>query len=249
MQGGINSFNLVCIVVGLLYVFCMVIYPFTGGDWWYVQSVWSEWQSLNTGVLAFAASIIALNAVRYSEEKRRQSRFVAARAFLPQALSELTKYFEQSSLLFIEAWERSKDTNDRCKTSLKYQLPDLPVHYKQVFKDCIVDAPSDVAEYLAYLLARLQVHHSRMESVYEEFSEDNCMAQCEMNFIAYLFSLAELQALTNRLFSFSRGRFEFDNSPLKYKSFDECYCGWNIDDDLLRELGEFTTRNYNNLRN
>lgn len=55
--------------MGIPYVLSMLVYPSIVGDWNHVHSVWYTWQSLNTGVLAFVASILALNAVRYSEEK------------------------------------------------------------------------------------------------------------------------------------------------------------------------------------
>ncbi|WP_256092693.1 hypothetical protein [Vibrio parahaemolyticus] len=61
--------NWLCLFVGIPYLVSMVIYPSTQGGWEHVHAVWYTWQSLNTGILAFIASIFALNAVRYTEEK------------------------------------------------------------------------------------------------------------------------------------------------------------------------------------
>lgn len=91
--------NKLVLIILIAYSFSMLIYPwFKGGfSWNYVHSVWYTWQSLNVGVLAFSSSIIAFNISRYNSEKQRQRDFIAERALLPQALSDLCKYLEQSS--------------------------------------------------------------------------------------------------------------------------------------------------------
>ncbi|OBU44647.1 hypothetical protein AYY27_15720 [Photobacterium damselae] len=223
----------------------MVIYPLTQGDWEHVHAVWYTWQSLNTGILAFIASIFALNAVRYTEEKRRQRNFIAARAFLPQALSELSTYFEESSKFVNEAWERAKDKSDHCKTPLKEKdCPKLPDGYQQVFKDCISEASPEVAEHLAYILVRLQIHHSRMKSLVKSFSADSHTIQAPSNLMAQVFALAELQGLVNQLFKFSRGTAPFDNKPLSVDNFYSCYDNWGVDIDENDNLKDFTERNH-----
>ncbi|WP_284660555.1 hypothetical protein [Photobacterium damselae] len=237
--------NWLCFFVGIPYLVSMVIYPLTQGDWEHVHAVWYTWQSLNTGILAFIASIFALNAVRYTEEKRRQRNFIAARAFLPQALSELSTYFEESSKFVNEAWERAKDKSDHCKTPLKEKdCPELPVGYQQVFKDCISEASPEVAEHLAYILVRLQIHHSRMKSLVKSFSADSHTIQAPSNLIAQVFALAELQGLVNQLFKFSRGTAPFDNKPLSVDNFYSCYDNWGVDIDENDDLKDFTERNH-----
>ncbi|HFD4029401.1 TPA: hypothetical protein ACF3XQ_004573 [Vibrio parahaemolyticus] len=236
--------NWLCFFVGIPYLVSMVIYPSTQGNWEHVHAVWYTWQSFNTGILAFVASIFALNAVRYTEEKRRQRNFIAARAFLPQALSELSAYFEQSSKLVNEAWERAKDQSDHCKTPLKMDCPKLPVGYQQVFKDCISEASPEVAEHLAYILVRLQIHHSRMESLVKGFSADSNTIQVPLSLMTQVFALAELQGLVNQPFKFSRGTAPFDNKPLSVDSFYSCYCIWGVEIDENDELKGFTERNH-----
>ena len=78
-----------------IYLYSMVIFPLFEGNfsWKYLQSVWHSWQGLNVGILAFVSSVIALNISRYNANKQRERNFIAARAFLPEAFSELTKYF------------------------------------------------------------------------------------------------------------------------------------------------------------
>jgi hypothetical protein len=240
----IVKINWLCVVIGIPYLISMLIYPSTQGDWEHIHTVWYTWQSFNTGVLALAASIFALNSVRYTEEKKRQRNFIAARAFLPQALSELSSYFESSSRLVIEAWERAKDGGDPCKTPLRAECPKLPAGYQQVFKDCISEAPPEVAEHFAYVLVRLQIHHSRMESLVRDFVEDSNAVHIPLSLMTYVFALAELQGLVNQLFKFSRGMGSFDNKPLSEGSFNSCYRNWDVEIDENDGLKGFTQRNH-----
>ena len=236
--------NWLCIVMGIPYVLSMLVYPLVVGDWNYVHSVWYTWQSLNTGVLAFVASILALNAVRYSEEKKRQRNFVASKAFLPQALSELNSYCNACAPLVIEAWKRAIDRNDRCKTPLTNRLPDLPNGYQQVFKECISEASPEVAERLAYILVRLQIHHSRTESLIEDFSPESTALLVPRSLMTQVFALAELQSLISQLFDYARGTKDFDNSSLSVDSFFSFYRLWKIDIEDHDDLEGFTERNH-----
>ncbi|QJY39865.1 hypothetical protein IXK98_02360 [Vibrio europaeus] len=220
----------------------MLIFPFIVGDWAHVHSVWYTWQSLNTGVLAFVASILALNAVRYSEEKKRQRNFVASKAFLPQALSELTSYCNACAPLVIEAWQRTIDRTDHCDTPLNNKLPDLPSSYQQVFKECISEASPEVAKHLAYILVRLQIHHSRAESLVKDFSPESEISFVPESLMTQVFSLAELQSLLSQLFEYARGIKEFDHRPLSAESFFSFYRHWDVEDN--EDLIGFTERNH-----
>lgn len=53
----------------LVYFLFMCIKPWFYGDWGYVQGVWHDWQSLNTGMLAFISSITAFNISKYGAEQ------------------------------------------------------------------------------------------------------------------------------------------------------------------------------------
>ncbi|BAJ03770.1 hypothetical protein [Shewanella violacea] len=240
----VKLINILCLALGGPYFISMLVYPFYIGDWAHVHAVWETWQSLNTGALAFVASVVALNAVKYSEEKKRQRNFIAARAFLPQALSELCGYFEESSKVLIEAWERAKDRNDRCKTPLNAMLPSVPEVHIQVFKECIAEAEPKVGDHLAYILVRLQIHQSRLKSLHSDFSEDSYMIQIPQNIMSYIFALAELQGLVNQLFPYSRGVETFSRSNLKAEVYFSAYRSWDIYIEDQDDLRGFTERNH-----
>ncbi|OOF32803.1 hypothetical protein [Salinivibrio costicola] len=160
-----------------LYFFSMVIYPWFsgGGGWSNVQKVWMDWQALNVGILAFISSLVAFNISNHHANQQREREFLAARSFLPEALSELTSYFKQSANLLTEAWTRAKDDSDRCKTPLEAPVPKLPENYKEIFSRCIALAEPEVAGYLSYVLMRLQVHHARVVDLNESFQPESNM--------------------------------------------------------------------------
>ncbi len=187
----------------------MFIFPWEDGkgDWHYVQIVWYDWQALNVGMLAFISSLIAFYISKYNAEKQRERNFAAAKAFLPESLSELTTYFRDSAKLLQEAWRHS--SNNR-KIPLETRVPKLPARYKEIFSRCIEFAEADVGDYLAYIIMRLQIHHSRIVSLTEEFTSERSVI-IPQNIVSYIYCLGELQGLINQFFEFARGLEKFDN--------------------------------------
>lgn len=223
-----------------IYLFSMTIIPFLVGGWEYLLSVWYRWQALNVGILAFISSVIALNISRLNADEARHRKFIAAKSFLPEALSELTTYFRCSACLFIEAWPRVNDNTDNCQTPLQVKAPNLPSGYKKVFSHCIEFADSDIGNYLAYILMRLQIHHSRLIELENSFKENSKRVLVSRNIVNYLFNLAELQALVNKIFEFSRSNGPFDDSRLTWDDFKTAYCNLKIDFEIYDDLESFT---------
>lgn len=221
----------------------MVIFPWVKvwGDWEHVQKVWDRWQTLNAGILAFIASVIALNISKYHENKQRERRFIAARAFLPHALSELFAYYKQSAKLFVEAW---KKINSKALTpfTLETALPELPQSYKETFSRCIEQAQPEVGDYMAAILVALQLHNSRMESLYEELTQPSSMVVSTNNVKSYLYSLAKVHVLSARLFPFARGEMEFDNTDPAWSEYQNTYQNLDVWLDEIDDLAGFTQR-------
>ncbi len=222
----------------------MPIYPWISGEgvWAHVHKVWADWQSLNVGVLAFLSSVIAFNISRFNANKQREREFIAARAFLPEALSELIQYFKQSALVLIEAWEWAETPEGRSGTPLAAVFPELPEGYKETFSRCIEAAEADVGDYLAYILMRLQVHHARLGTLRDSSEPGSRTILVRENIKSYLYRLGELQALINKLFGFARGLEPFDGSDLVWEDFRNAYANLDVWTSDIGDLVGFTER-------
>jgi hypothetical protein len=226
----------------LPYVYFMFINPLFHGGWNGAIKVWGSWQSLNAGFLAFASSIIAFSIARYNAKKQREREFVAAKAFLSEALSELSAYFKQSATLYTEAYRRASNKKDSCKTPLKSTLPILPKDYRAVFRSCIHTATPDVGEHLARILSLLQVHIARLTSEHDEFNPESHMAKIPYSIMTNIYCLGELQALVNKTFLFARCEEDLDCSPLKHDELVTAFSNIRIETDEIEDLLKFTTR-------
>lgn len=229
--------------LALLYLISMFAIPWTKGGWNYTQEVWRSWQSLNTGVLAFLASVAALNIARLSEVRQRQRDFVAAKAFLPEALSELVGYFGSSASLLTEAWLRISNEGVAGRNRrLNSGVPVPPAGYKDVFRRAIQHADPRVGEYLARILMLLQIHCARIANLSEAFREGSREIVIAENLKVYLYRLAELQALVGKVFDYARGLDEFDNSPLGEADFKNAFGNLSVDLEDIDDLWGFTKR-------
>lgn len=193
-----------------IYIYSMFIYPFYANDldWKEVQKVWHSWQSLNVGVLAFSSSLIALNISRYNSYKLRNRQFIAAKAFLPGSLSELSTYCKPCSALVTEAWGNLSEPQGY-KVALDSPMPELPSEYKEVFSKCIELADPEIGDYLALILRKLQIQNSRLVSFHEKFSPDSSHVVGKSDVIGQAYDVAELQYIINKVFTFSRNSEKF----------------------------------------
>lgn len=220
----VNLLNFVGVPAAAIYACCMLVWPWipSGGNWNYVQNVWDRWQSLNVGMLAFVSSITAFNISRYNAEKQRQRDFLASKAFLPAALSELVSYFNASAEVFKLGWESERGSSPH------FDVPELPREYKTVFGECIRHAEPQVGDYLSRILVWLQIHDVRMRSYVEQHGNEGYFNPDRYNLITYFYRLGELQALINKLFEFARNMGEFDDSPLNWEDFRNAYGNLDI---------------------
>jgi hypothetical protein len=239
----IKILNFIGIPATLFYAFSMLVYPWIDNrwNWGQVQNVWDRWQSLNVGVLAFIASITAFNISRFKAKKQRERDFLATKAFLPSALSELVGYFKASAAIFIKGWDVRRGQR------LEVTTPRLPEGYKEVFQECIRYAEPDVGDYLSKILVRLQIHNSRLEGFVTAINDVSDISPNRHNLISYLYRLGELQALVGKLFPFARNEEDFDSNPLSWEDFRNAYGGlevwiedFRIDDTM--NLEDFTKR-------
>jgi len=218
----------------IIYIYSMLIYPFLNGDWDYVQSVWHRWQSLNVGVLAFASSLIAFNISRYNSERQRERELIAAKAFLPEALSDLANYLKACATLLNESWGILKNTDHGAPKDLEAIMPSLNDSVKNVFADCIRHGSSSVADHLACILMNLQVNDSRLTSL----SDDNLRYTVRHNIKTYMICLAKIQFLVNATFDFARGDTNFKSPVLSIEKMHTAFSNLEIQTEYIDQLNE-----------
>lgn len=225
----------------LLFLICMVAAPWISSDldWDYVQAVWDRWQTFNAAMLAFLSSWIAFNIAKFNAKKQREREFVAARAFLPQALSELSQYFSACAKFLMAALDQCNEGTDQL--SVQTSTPTPPEIYRSIFSDCIRLAEPDVAEQLAAILRDLQIHLSRMKELGKQ-DQNSTLIIGSMNITSYMYSLGKLQVMVNCLFDFARGTTDFTVTKRVWEDFRNAYgiFDWHIED--IEGLEAFTKR-------
>lgn len=196
-------FHRASIMALVIYLFSMFLYPLlsSGFSWRHLHDVLGYWQPLNVGILAFVASIIALNISRYVEEKRVSNEFRAARSLLPITLSVLSDYLRESSTVLTKCldYDRSVEQVD------PPVLPFLPEGLHHVFDKLISRSSDDIGKYLSRYLIKLQIHNSRLKSVHDFMSGGSNILPRNIR-LSYLYGLCEIQAMTGKLFSYARSQ-------------------------------------------
>jgi hypothetical protein len=201
-----------------------------------------EWQSLNVGILAFSASFVAFNISRFHEAQRRKRELVAAKAFLPNSLSGISGYLADCANVLKIA--RSKVNNKDVYAISRPQVSDpiLPSDYKEVFEKCIVLADAELGEYLAYVLMRMQIIHSRTEGMVRSLRGSGGTLILSSNISNNAVILGEIQSLVNNLFPYARGLEDFHRKNLDLEAFTTAYANLGFLPDELQEIVAETKR-------
>lgn len=236
----LNAVGWTLVVAYLLSMFAVPFFQ-SGSDWRALQDVWHSWQGLNVGMLAFTASIIAFNIAGYKAAEERRRNFAAAQAFLPQEFSELTGYCQESMAILAEVWINVCAAEED-KEPVRKPMPKLPESYKEVFRDCIKFAKPNVGNFLAEILMKLQIHHSRLQSLLKNLQPDSDAVGLDRNVVSSLFGVSEIQALINTNFNYARGRNDFDESSPKLENYYTALNIGGIEVDDYEGLGELIER-------
>ncbi|WP_018150739.1 hypothetical protein [Leeia oryzae] len=234
--------NCVCGIVAVVYLYSMLIYPFLNGGWKNTHAVWLAWQSLNVGVLAFSASVIAFNISKYRTDQQRKCEFIAARSFLPHALSELTDYLNNCSTLLRQAYTFAQHHQWPAGSQPPIHSLQLPSDYAKIFEKCISLSDSPIAERLSHILMKLQINQARLSELAMNFAVAGYIAPSRANLVAYIFRVGELQCLINAIFPYSRGEEDLANKPLDWKAFKDAYGTLDFWIDEYEDLQGFTMR-------
>lgn len=189
-------------VLILLWVIAMIVYPIlsTYFDWLEIQNIWDRWQTLNSGMIALVAAMIAIYAAQYTENARRQRELIAARALLPLALSELHNYCSAIAAFITLGYQewRADPVIDKLPTDNK--VPDKPSSWVfEAFKNCMVHTNENEAKFMASILSDVQIIDARTHSLKEG---ENLII--DSTFSGLGDDLCEIHAKLGRMFEYSR---------------------------------------------
>tara|TARA_R110002012_G_scaffold316411_1_gene531322 strand:- start:169 stop:1056 length:888 start_codon:yes stop_codon:yes gene_type:complete len=213
-----------------VYIYGMFIGPLiVRCDWAYIQSVWDRWQSFNVGVLALISSVLVFKATKYHSEQTRERQFKAARAMLPDALSELTAYLKSAARSLDELWDDYEQASLPSDSDFEIPYPLLPVKARETIKECISNANEDVGDYLARILSNLQVFDARLSGMCEECKGQYRVSPSANNVNAAMILAAKIHALIGNIFEFSRGRKEFSTIELELHHYMTAYALLNLE--------------------
>ena len=234
--------NYLCAVAVAFYLFGMLVYPFLNGGWENTHAVWLEWQSLNVGVLAFAASVIAFNISKYQTDQQRKRELIAARSFLPHALSDLTTYLKACSRILKQGYQFAEHNEWPDNAQPDIHSPALPNGYAQIIEKCISLSDPPLANRLSHILMKLQINQARLGELAAELGGQEKISISRANIVTYIFRVGELQCLLNALFPYSRGEQELANIPLDWEAFSNAYGMLDIWADDYEDLHGLTMR-------
>lgn len=233
----------------LAYFLCMFIYPWFSGSWGHVHSVWNNWQSLNTGVLAFISALLLFRMTKHHEREEKIRKRVAYRAHLPAALSELTYYCEESAKMINEASgfitykpNARNEVQKVNKQPLESQIPDLSKDYIETFTRCMEFDDESVRNYLGFILKKLQIQSSRLKLLHKNCSAGSERIILAINLESDAYDLGELQYLISYMYEYARGEQATFTIPIAHrKDLADVYHNLDIDYELkLKTLIEYT---------
>lgn len=223
-------------------------------NWWkYVDSVWDKWQTINAGIFAIIASWIGLNISKAREDRQRIRDFVASKAFLPEACSELTAYFRECAKSLNDMWNIKMSKNNDGYTNQdvltnkikELNIPDLPEKYKNIFAECIKKSEPKIGNYLANILLFLQIHDARLRSSVDK-SKD--IPLTHSNIVTYIFELGKLQVLIDHIFYYVRDPSKeiiLDPKQIEWKDFNQAYFNLAIEpEDITLNQREIDLKKY-----
>lgn len=209
-----------------LYIVCMFVYPWWDGAWsWeYVQRVWDRWQTLNAGLLAFLASIVALRVTRSADLRAEDRNRRASTAMLPAAFSELQEYLRSCGSVYAAAWHGARPMQD--------SMPPSPKQSKEIFRDCIQFAESKVGNYLANILVELQVHEARFAGL---LGRNAGAVMSHLTLMPYIAAVGMMHARIDKQFEFARDEAAFDPAPLVWEDLRQSFriIGIEIDEIVV----------------
>ncbi|MCZ4372319.1 hypothetical protein O4H50_10995 [Vibrio diazotrophicus] len=239
----------------MAYIYMMLIKPWVDGHgrWAYVQGVWAYWQTLNAAMLAFLASLFAVYAARYHENQSRTRQLLAARAILPQALSDLTTHVSALASFYSNTyryWNRKEHITDNDAFTTPKPPEPISNDIANALSNCMmfVSSPKQL-HLMANVLSMNQYITSR---AWNGFADESQLHEGELwtiNTSHQLLELAEMYSYVSRLFDYGRDlESELDITELKLREVENSMLNLGINEFEHKMVYQMMAEKYNNVK-
>lgn len=186
----------------------------SGGNWLELQLVFERWQSVNMGILAITASMIAITSAHIREAIDRNRSKIAAQSALPRAASELSEYISKS-IQYLDAAAIVVESGSYKIEGFGKAIPIRPTEYYDVFQRNYKYGAETLVGQLSLIETSMQVHTSRMNGLGRSLTRDDQTVVTMLNIADYLRQAAGIGARVNRLFEYGRNGAEIRKDPFK----------------------------------
>ncbi|MFB2729457.1 hypothetical protein ACE02H_18475 [Shewanella mangrovisoli] len=202
-------------VVIIPYAYMMFLKPWIDGrgDWQYVQAVWMDWQSLNTGVFALIASFTALYVTSYRQRQEDEKNKRLAKALLVNIAENVYEFCLLNASILLNARESGDEdkgysTDQYASKASRELLEDLRFSLKHL-DDKNTDLLSDLISQITN--ATFKINQLYRPNKYAKKS----LAKTWPEDIDHAFKeLGYLLTIVDKLFQFVRGEIDILTMPI-----------------------------------
>ena len=191
----------------LIFLLFMVVLPFVSNDceslklecrWATLMETWRQWQTFNASIIAFISTILVIYSTTITERNNQFRKRNVARAFLSNAISDLSNQIEEFILIFDNISQGKLDSSKANK----------PIYPSEVLmrieKFIEVSEPKDklLVDHLVIFINSLQIYHSRLSSLIQ----DNWTSNKKQGAFYQINQCIRLHALLSGMYDFARGK-------------------------------------------
>jgi hypothetical protein len=173
-----------------------------------------DWETLVAGAMSVTAAVWAgfllmkqINQTETHEQNRLKRKFIAARATLPLALTELCDFCKRSTDQLKPVYVYARSTV--ATTVPPFELQTIPDSVMAILNAVLETTPHDaIADRLSDMLAMIQVFQSRLKSMRDSnFHSGNMFVDETIQ--SYIINSGEIYTLASSLFDYARKKTEY----------------------------------------
>lgn len=179
----------------------------------------NTWQTLIGGVLALAGAVITVWVLNRQSREATQRKARALRAMLPNQLSSIHSYSIESIRWLKSVREKSTLLESGQYGNQSVSVPTCPrpdTAAVAFLQDCVEHFDREPSRFVAILLSKIQVHHSRVSDLFDYFTNyplyETKLIGVSKNIDEFLANAVDLDANAKQLYPYAR--FEIDTAPL-----------------------------------